>query len=260
MQPSLVSPPVSTLDQRELQSTPVPGSTASPPPIEDQAGQQQPKVLPQNYIWQIRKWLRKDLEQKELVFRDIGIQWRRQSKHVDANRKSEAFRRSVAMQRVASSASSSGGDPARATSDLLHPLVYKRSDPSMSSRTSIGLERSEAAENSTADDEEHDSDPEDSERPWLCDLILPTLPLSASARTLRRVRLGTLKPAPHHPRLVGQLNVPLSLAPLSLGLDVTVCDSDGTEHEATAFISVEEMKDLLCVTALWLVVNQTWEA
>ena len=98
------------------------------------------------------------------------------------------------------------------------------------------------------EDSGEDSDPEDSERPWRCDLFLPSLSSASTdgARPpRRRVHLGILKPAPHHPKLVAQLCVSMSLAAVPIGGQV-----DG-------LITAEEMKDLLSVTTLWLICRES---
>ncbi|CBQ71224.1 conserved hypothetical protein [Sporisorium reilianum SRZ2] len=89
------------------------------------------------------------------------------------------------------------------------------------------------------DDSGDESDPEDSETPWNCHLVLgPTT----------RIPLGTLSPAPHHPKLVGQLAVPFPLPDLS----GTALGPDG------AGLTREELKDVIIVTCLHLVVRESF--
>lgn len=124
-------------------------------------------------------------------------------------------------------------------------------------------------EKAEADDSGNESDPEDSESPWVCELVLSTPILTppgsttladdsasaqqASRSNTRRIRLGTFLPAPHHPRVVGQLSIPLSLRRVHLGLP-----SDPTaEGSGTESISAEEMKDFLCITLLWLCIRES---
>ncbi|KAJ1019938.1 hypothetical protein NDA16_004219 [Ustilago loliicola] len=84
-----------------------------------------------------------------------------------------------------------------------------------------------------------ESDPEDSETPWNCHLVLgPTT----------RIPLGTLSPAPHHPKLVGQLAVPFPLPDLSS----TGLGPDG------AGLTREELKDVIIVTCLHLIVRESF--
>ena len=89
------------------------------------------------------------------------------------------------------------------------------------------------------DDSGDESDPEDSETPWNCHLVLgPTT----------RIPLGTLSPAPHHPKLVGQLAVPFPLPDLS----GTGLGPDG------AGLTREELKDVIIVTCLHLIVRENF--
>ncbi|EST05988.1 hypothetical protein PSEUBRA_005043 [Kalmanozyma brasiliensis GHG001] len=89
------------------------------------------------------------------------------------------------------------------------------------------------------EDSGDESDPEDSETPWNCHLVLgPTT----------RIPLGTLSPAPHHPKLVGQLAVPFPLPDLS----GTGLGPDG------AGLTREELKDVIIVTCLHLIVRESF--
>lgn len=110
-----------------------------------------------------------------------------------------------------------------------------------------------------ASDEEPDSDPEDSERPFICDLVF-----NPKEGKRRVVHLGVLTPSVshswsdvgylantaagqvHHPKLVANLQVPSSLAPTSL-----ISGEDAQE-----VLTAEEMKDVLAVSALWLVIRE----
>jgi hypothetical protein len=88
--------------------------------------------------------------------------------------------------------------------------------------------------------------------------------------------LGTLTPAPHHPKLVAHLAIPLSLASVdisdasstprtsfssSIGPDKTDVDkakeSQQEKQSQHVELSVEELKDVTTVTALWLVVRES---
>ncbi|ORY76550.1 hypothetical protein BCR35DRAFT_305797 [Leucosporidium creatinivorum] len=128
-------------------------------------------------------------------------------------------------------------------------------------------------ERTDGEDEEDgdESDPEDSERPWTCHLVQSVSGFSSSASTpspplssnttngsssppsppIKRIHLGTLIPAPHHPKLVATLSVPFSLAPLALGTPKA-----GGMWGASEGLSVEEMKDCLSVSCLWVVVRE----
>lgn len=89
------------------------------------------------------------------------------------------------------------------------------------------------------EDDEEFSDPEDSEEPWSCHLVL-----SCSTR----IPIGTLSPAPHHPKIVAQLAVPFPLPDLS---HTGLC-ADG------AGLTREEIKDIICVSALHLMMRESF--
>lgn len=92
---------------------------------------------------------------------------------------------------------------------------------------------------SAASHDGEESDPEDSETKWACHLVLgPTT----------RIPIGSLAPTPHHPKLVAQLTVPYPLPDLSQsGLG-----SDG------AGLTREELKDIISVTALFVIVREAF--
>lgn len=113
----------------------------------------------------------------------------------------------------------------------------------------------------TADE---DSDPEDSETPWVCSLWVK--------RTNQRQMLATLTPAPHHPKVVGQLKIPMKLESVTLA-DLRGQGEKKIEPMTKGIIGAEEMrkkvekevclgeeglKDVVCVTAMWLVAREGW--
>lgn len=106
-----------------------------------------------------------------------------------------------------------------------------------------------------------DEDEEDLEQPWFCyllyrpplsttlapDQVHPSSPISASSigsgSTTRKILLAKLSPLPYHSKIVASLSVPFFTA-LQLG------DED-------VEISVEDMKDILSVTAMWITVRES---
>ncbi|TIA98844.1 hypothetical protein E3P94_02359 [Wallemia ichthyophaga] len=85
--------------------------------------------------------------------------------------------------------------------------------------------------NSTIDT---DIDREDDETPWK---------FYALSKHFERVHLGTIHPAPHHPRIVGQLKVPFPLPSVQL-------------PNTNINLSPEDLKDILSCTGLWLVIKE----
>ncbi|KAK4689788.1 hypothetical protein P7C73_g308, partial [Tremellales sp. Uapishka_1] len=120
-------------------------------------------------------------------------------------------------------------------------------------RTSPSISPSRATSISFHEETEEESDPEDSETPWTCSVWVK--------KTNHRQLLGTLTPAPHHPKVVGVLNIPTELLPVSLAGETR---GRGTrEHEVLAqrikdevALTEENLKDVVCVTAMWLVARE----
>ena len=153
-------------------------------------------------------------------------------------------------------------------------------------------------------DDGDESDPEDSETPWVCTLkvrrsasaaaavngsaaptiggrispVPPTPTITQGVVPLEpqvlRVKVGTLSPTPHHPKVVAMLKVPFPLPDVevermgivkrdvrSMGLRST---SNGGEEDyddekepyVGHTLTAEEIKDVVCSTGLWLVVRE----
>jgi len=78
-----------------------------------------------------------------------------------------------------------------------------------------------------------------------------------------KLKIATLHPAPHHPKIVAQLKVPFPLPDVDLNSCVvhrrkkTRTEEDRRPHrENDHILSAEEIKDVICSTALWLVVRE----
>ncbi|PPQ63447.1 hypothetical protein CVT24_004979 [Panaeolus cyanescens] len=154
------------------------------------------------------------------------------------------------------------------------------------------------------DDEDDDSDPEDSETPWVCTLKVRRSVLQTSAATgvssitnsmlmplgaappgssgasptvvqlhpqVLRVKVGTLSPTPHHPKVVAMLKVPYPLPDVEIERMGIVKrkgfpgaqpgDNEEEEPESQEpydglTLTAEEIKDIVCSTGLWLVVRE----
>ena len=147
----------------------------------------------------------------------------------------------------------------------------------------------------TIDDGE-ESDPEDSETPWVCtlkirrmgtaatDLISPPasafsdggFPKSAvpsQPPQIMRLKVGTLSPTPHHPKVVAMLKVPFPLPDVEVermgvvrrkgfasqqeqGGEGEEGEEEGREPYYGLTLTAEEIKDIVCSTGLWLVVRE----
>ncbi|KLO07039.1 hypothetical protein SCHPADRAFT_909857 [Schizopora paradoxa] len=167
-------------------------------------------------------------------------------------------------------------------------------------------------------DDGEESDPEDSETPWSCVLVItsanseyddhnndprhsrisskepnyhvpqsdglvidratpmPKLPhrysdgstgsALKSSGALLRLKLGTLAPAPHHPKVVAQLKVPFPLPDVDVNRATpikrivqpsgAISRAPEIDNMEGLFLTAEEIKDILCSTAFWVVVRE----
>jgi hypothetical protein len=77
-----------------------------------------------------------------------------------------------------------------------------------------------------------------------------------------RVKIASLHPAPHHPKVVAQLKVPYPLPDVDISQGVVYRrKGKRTEHEAVRkeqdyMLSAEEIKDIICTTAFWMIVRE----
>ncbi|CAE6510947.1 unnamed protein product [Rhizoctonia solani] len=110
----------------------------------------------------------------------------------------------------------------------------------------------------SSSDDGDESDPEDSETPWSC--TLRVLPVDSTTSEPLKLRLAHLVPAPHHPKVIGQFKMPFPLPDVHIqNLELiprSVNDPFGMEREAGMVMSAEEIKDVVCTTALWLMVRE----
>lgn len=125
---------------------------------------------------------------------------------------------------------------------------------------SVAVDSAVAGGDTTAE-EGDSSETEDSETPWSCWVWVKN--------TGQRQLLGTLTPAPHHPKVVAVLKIPMSLDPVSLtDIKGPVVDANGEQGHQTAMamkkikenvaLTEENLKDMICVTALWLVAREEY--
>ncbi|TFK36052.1 hypothetical protein BDQ12DRAFT_654852 [Crucibulum laeve] len=159
---------------------------------------------------------------------------------------------------------------------------------------------SEEGRGEVEEDDGNESDPEDSETPWVCTLKIrrsaslavqgPSFPPSSSAasspftsprastvsppgaggagapQTLK-IKVGTLSPTPHHPKVVAMLKVPFPLPDVEVERMGVVRrrgagSRDGEEDQQQqqpymgTTLTAEEIKDVVCSTGLWLVVRE----
>lgn len=213
-------------------------------------------VRRQGYVFAVRKWTRRDLEGPAgaQAATEVRLEWRR------ARRRGASASNGQQVNSAGSSPEGStvplppvgdsppnlkppamerqsSGDflaPATAATTRAHRSNSLNGDrPDLPTRSPCGSPAS-----SVHQDDGYESDPEDSDRPWSCEVVY------GPPGGERRLLLGMLRPVPLHPRLIAHLAVPFTLAPISLG------------HGIEGGLSVEEMKDCLSSSALWIIVRE----
>lgn len=143
--------------------------------------------------------------------------------------------------------------PLSTASPLPSPKLDARPEPvrRVSASTSPVSRNDSSSETELTLDEGEDSDPEDSETPWACSIWVK--------RTGQRQLLGTLTPAPHHPKVVGILKIPMVLDSIALtnvrGREGKHAEMASRVREGVA-LTEENLKDVVCVTAMWLVARE----
>lgn len=144
---------------------------------------------------------------------------------------------------------------------------------STSSGTATSLDSGHAQR--TAEEESGDeSDPEDSETPWACAITIrrlgpsPVPPMGDSGtqrENVMRLKVATLAPTPHHPKVVGLLKMPFPLPDIEvehLAVRRRIVTAQGisktTSNSGGLVLTAEEIKDVISSTALWLVVREAF--
>lgn len=152
-----------------------------------------------------------------------------------------------------------------------------------------------AADGGNGRDDGEESDPEDSETPWVCTLKIkravpsfstsngfPSQARKDNGEEVLKLKVGTLSPMPHHPKVVAMLKVPFPLPDVEVerlslrrrvlgsipgqgGVNelgetrlplLTPSESNQEDEYRGLELSAEELKDIVCSTALWLIVRQ----
>ncbi|KAG0149013.1 hypothetical protein CROQUDRAFT_669498 [Cronartium quercuum f. sp. fusiforme G11] len=201
----------------------------------------------EGYVWMVRRWLRPGAPEAT-----VSVEWRKARKPVGTRKSTKTAssdpRRSLTIESLVS--------PQFSNRRSRHSLVLAEADvPDPNSPPLVRIPTSEELEEDGAED----SEPEDSERPWHCELVVlscadtNTNEEGGNSRPDRRSYLGSLTPQPHHPRLVGKLSVPWKLEPLFPDDEQ---QEDGGQRSLGAMLSVEELKDLIVITSMWLIVKE----
>ncbi|KAL7411729.1 hypothetical protein BDY24DRAFT_395827 [Mrakia frigida] len=242
------------------------------------ANEKSPGSRPAAYIWVVTKWtagedgwtfagLSDALSigsgaQSQTATTTVRFEWIRGR---TGKRPSNPRRASGAGSPVPGSAPKSNGALQPTVGNVLPPSSLgpglSTSSPNLS-RTSLALSNTGASENnlrmsfdsrnggatetepsSLETDAEEEVLPEDSEIPWMCYVVRSNPQGGPSERSL----IGTLSPAPHHPKVLAQLKTPFPLNPFPLpGL------------KEMPVLSPDQLKDVLCATAMFLLIREEW--
>lgn len=160
-------------------------------------------------------------------------------------------------------------DPPSALDTL--PTSHSQSRSSHHSTSSDGS-NSIGSSAHRADDSGDDSEAEDSETPWTCTLTVqrtghpPLMHSSAQQQDhVVRLKVATLKPTPHHPKVVGLLKVPFPLPDIDverLAVHRRMVAAQSVIRTASnsgeLMLTAEEIKDSISSTVLWLVVREAF--
>ncbi|KZT62252.1 hypothetical protein CALCODRAFT_479163 [Calocera cornea HHB12733] len=222
-----------------------------------------------SYVWIVKKWLKPTGETwlnkglnnlrmggpsqtDSLASVDLRFEWTRANDH---NRRGR--RRSIAegTDSAVPSARNSMVAPGD-TTGLAPPFTYERSPTPSMKRGSVSPRASAmllapvatSAETSSTNSQ---SDSEDDDTPWTC--ILHVSPHHA------KMRVAALIPAPHHPKLLGQVKIPFPLPDVAVERGEFLPRVDGMEStEDGLLLTAEDIKDIIASTCLWLVVRESF--
>ncbi|KAG2757747.1 hypothetical protein P692DRAFT_20842915 [Suillus brevipes Sb2] len=222
---------------------------------------------------------------------EVRFEWSRGlKKEKERGRKSRTDRRSLAQGSKSGSASRRGSAVVTSEPPLTRPIHKSpsrlcdlpsglRASPTSHSQ-SRSSHHSSSSDGSTstgssahpADDSCDDSEAEDSETPWTCTLTVqrtghpPLTHCSAEQQDhVVRLKVATLVPTPHHPKVVGLLKVPFPLPDVEVerrAVHRRVVTAQGvirtTSNSGELTLTAEEIKDSISSTALWLVVREAF--
>ncbi|KAF8551564.1 hypothetical protein OG21DRAFT_261850 [Imleria badia] len=252
-----------------------------------------PSARPTKYIWVVRKWLKgsdtsilngmmgkfsvgaREANVPDAPRIEVRFEWSREQKK-GSGRKSRADKSSNSRERSHSPARR------RVPSNVLPRSVPQTLSPdahdhriSIVSHHSSGSDTAASQASSAqrhAEESGDESDPEDSETPWTCSVTvqrlgrLPQYHQNGVREPVIRLKVATLAPTPHHPKVVGLLKMPFPLPDIEVerlavrrrlvtaqGISKTMAPDAG-EFVLTA----EEIKDTVSSTALWLVVREAF--
>lgn len=251
-----------------------------------------PKVRPTKYIWVVRKWLKgtdtgllngmigkfsvgaRDAIKSNTPRIEVRFEWSRGQKK-GSGRKSRADKSSNSREDHSPTRRQTPSNTLpRFTSQTLTLDVHDHRS-SIISQNSSGSDTATSLGSSAhrhAEESDEESDPEDSETPWTCSVAVQRLGQSPQhhpngmREPIIRLKVATLAPTPHHPKVVGLLKIPFPLPDIELEhlvvrrrvVTVQGISKTTTPNAGEFILTAEEIKDAVSSTALWLVVREAF--
>jgi hypothetical protein len=263
-----------------------------------------PVGRPSKYVWVVRRWLKTteggllggmmgklSVSGKDALGLSMGMtgvigqvdvqfEWTRER----TVRKRENGKRGRVS--TGTGQSNNNGSNSRRASMIVSSLSSKehlgtlsQADKRMSNVSQRSISTHTGTSDEHQDNDTYDSDPEDSETPWSCSVSVQrvsTRPSTVHGTSLQeppqedepqpvRLKVATLSPTPHHPKVVSMLKVPFPLPDIEverLAVRRRVLTPQGLARPDTSagheglVLTAEEIKDVVSCTGLWLVVRE----
>ena len=264
-----------------------------------------PQGRPHSYTWIVRKWIkgsnesllsnaighisiseerrhsRSPPEEGAVEVRFIWTRGKKKRRVREGNQQAGTSSRRTSTVGPPKAGSASSPPHRSGTADRVTSAAERRLSATSHVSVSTSSEVGSAAGRPRGDDAGDMSDPEDSETPWTCTLVVsrlgssgaialpsPGSPDSAGSDDATvRVRVATFSPTPHHPKVVALLKVPFPLPDIIVDR-MQVCrravnaqgiarPSWNTDSPDGLVLTAEEIKDIVSSTGLWLVVRES---
>ncbi|KAG8215333.1 hypothetical protein J3R82DRAFT_8927 [Butyriboletus roseoflavus] len=249
-----------------------------------------PKCRPIKYIWVVRKWLKgtdtgilngmmgklsigaRDAKAANTPHIEVRFEWSRGQKK-GSSRKSRADKSLNARESQSPARPRTTSNPLpRFASQMLGPDPHDPRSSIISHNSSGSDTATSSSAHQHAEECGEESDPEDSETPWTCTVAVQRLAQSpprhqnGAREPVIRLKVATLAPTPHHPKVVGLLKMPFPLPDIELEHPVVrrrVVTTQGISKTTTPnagdfVLTAEEIKDTVSCTSLWLVVREAF--
>lgn len=219
---------------------------------------------------------------------EVQFEWTRGKTSVKREKDSKRGRPTPSTGHGSSSGSISRRASLIVSSQSSREHLHAGSPSKKDKRASSISQRSMSTHTGTSDDHEQssayhqeddgdESDPEDSETPWTCAVKVQRIARPGTATAVSpsgysteqdqalRLKVATLSPTPHHPKVVSMLKVPFPLPDIEIdkmAVRKRVLTPQGIARPGTSsgpeglVLTAEEIKDVVSCTGLWLVVRE----